>query len=163
MEEKTIRILGIDPGTKRIGIAVMQGSILREWRIKTFDDKFSAEKLKRIISTISNTAELYQVSRIALNIPPNNHTINQDKVIMAIRELAKAKSIRLVTTTTLEIKTFFGVGNKMELAETLAKRNNFLAKELEIEKSSTSKYYDKMFVAIGTTVMLYKKLDSSPR
>ncbi len=159
MEKKQIKILGIDPGTIRTGIAIMEGPVLRDWRIKFFDGKFSKAKLKRIISAVSKMAELYQVSHIALNIPMKKYSANQDKVILGIQEFAKKKNLGLITSSTSEVKEFFKSVNKMELAETMSMRNSSIATELEKEKNNKFIYYDKMFVAIGTALMLYRKLD----
>ena len=162
MEKKTIKILGIDPGTRLVGIAIMSGSTLREWRVKTFYDKFTASKVKRILSTLSKICELHQITEIAIKTPSLKSSANLKKIIAGIKEIAKRKKIKLYQYSTKEIKSFFSSINKKELAEILSQQNPFLISELEKEKANRNKYYEKMFVAIGLAQMLYKKLDASP-
>ncbi|GAF91324.1 unnamed protein product, partial [marine sediment metagenome] len=48
MPKKTLKIIGINPGTRYLGISVFQDSDLRDWRIKVFQEKWSEHKIKKI-------------------------------------------------------------------------------------------------------------------
>ena len=45
MINEPVRIIGINPGTRYLGIAVFIGPEPREWRIKIFNGKWSKEKM----------------------------------------------------------------------------------------------------------------------
>ena len=64
MMKKPKTILGINPGAKYLGIAVFQGSELKDWRIKVFKGKWSKEKMDKVLEIISDYIFVFDVDAI---------------------------------------------------------------------------------------------------
>lgn len=72
-----MRILGLDYGTKTVGVAVSDGLMLTAQPVETIVRK-SAGKLRQTLARIEAIIEEYQVERIALGYPKNmNDTIGE--------------------------------------------------------------------------------------
>ena len=72
-----MRILGLDYGTKTVGVAVSDGLMLTAQPVETIVRK-SAGKLRQTLARIEAIIEEYQVERIVLGYPKNmNDTIGE--------------------------------------------------------------------------------------
>lgn len=72
-----MRILGLDYGTKTVGVAVSDGLMLTAQPVETIVRK-SAGKLRQTLARIEAIIEVYQVERIVLGYPKNmNDTIGE--------------------------------------------------------------------------------------
>lgn len=60
MTRRPLKIIGINPGTRYLGIAVFEGPELMDWRVKKLKEKWSKEKMKKAIKIISKFNELYK-------------------------------------------------------------------------------------------------------
>lgn len=66
MVKKIITIIGINPGTRYLGISVFHGSELRDWRVKVIKGKQTKEKVKRAMMIISSFIEEYKPDALAI-------------------------------------------------------------------------------------------------
>ena len=72
-----MRILGLDYGTKTVGVAVSDGLMLTAQPVETIVRK-SAGKLRQTLARIEAIIEEYQVERIVLGYPKNmNNTVGE--------------------------------------------------------------------------------------
>ena len=72
-----MRILGLDYGTKTVGVAVSDGLMLTAQPVETIVRK-SAGKLRQTLARIEAIIEEYQIERIVLGYPKNmNDTIGE--------------------------------------------------------------------------------------
>ncbi len=59
MHKKPLTVLGINPGSRYLGIAVFQGPELREWRVKVIKGKGLKERIEKVKEIVSSFIELY--------------------------------------------------------------------------------------------------------
>jgi hypothetical protein len=157
-------ILGIVPGTKQIGIAIMSGPVLREWRIKNFPGEFSTAKEKKIMKMLTKIIELYRVTDIALKIPRFDNSENLNNVVFKINELAEQKKISMYFYSTPELADIYGAESQKELLNIISQRNSSLLREFTKEENNKrKKYYDKMFMAVGMVKALHRNFDVGPQ
>ena len=66
MIREPITILGISPGTKYLGIAVLRGPELRDWRVKAFKGRWSEGKLGKIEAVLASLVARYDPDILAV-------------------------------------------------------------------------------------------------
>ena len=71
MDKKPLKILGLNPGTRYLGMAVFQGPELRDWGVKTFKGQWSKEKLKKIKEIVSDLISRYDLNTLAIKKTPS--------------------------------------------------------------------------------------------
>jgi len=86
MHKKPTTILAINPGTKRVAIAIFNESELREWFTKIFKGKWSKVKMKTILTVITDLATRYGAD------------------VLAMKQLHRARSSRNLDSLTSGIK-----------------------------------------------------------
>ncbi len=149
----TETILGISPGTRIMGFAVIKDGELVEWRVKTFKEKWSKEKQGAILSIITRLIDHFDVKRIALKkIDPLSNTHQLEILIRAIEMLAQKKriSIKRYSLSDLDIDKRSGKRDgRAKLTERIAERHPELKQEYLKERNNRKEYYTKMFEAIA--------------
>src|SRR4051812_44433454 len=103
---RSTRVLGISPGTRRLGIAVIQRHSVFYCRMKSFiRGSWSEEKLRAILKTIEHLIELHHIRHIAIKIPPSvMHTQAVKELLGSIETLAKSKRAKLYPFTLPKLK-----------------------------------------------------------
>lgn len=72
-----MRILGLDYGTKTVGVAISDALMITAQPVETITRK-SANKLRQTLARIESIIEEYEVERIVLGYPKNmNNTIGE--------------------------------------------------------------------------------------
>lgn len=146
-------ILGIIPGTRYLGVAVLHDGELRDWRIKTFKGKWSSLKKKKISAAIERMIDQYQVTTISLKkFHPSRSSKNLDNLIIEIEELAKSKKLIYSHYSIADIKERFcnkTETNKLTFVELLSKKNPELYSEFVGEHRNQNSYYQRMFEAVA--------------
>ena len=72
-----MRIIGLDYGTKTVGVAVSDALMITAQPLETIERK-SANKLRQTLARIESIIEEYQAERIVLGYPKNmNNTIGE--------------------------------------------------------------------------------------
>ena len=72
-----MRIIGLDYGTKTVGVAVSDALVITAQPLETIERK-SANKLRQTLARIESIIEEYQAERIVLGYPKNmNNTIGE--------------------------------------------------------------------------------------
>jgi len=66
MPDKQTRVLGINPGARYLGYALINNSELRDWGIKSFKGKWTAEKSQKIGRVLIGFLDQYQPDVVAL-------------------------------------------------------------------------------------------------
>ena len=76
-QDKNMRIIGLDYGTKTVGVAVSDALMITAQPLETIERK-SANKLRQTLARIESIIEEYQAERIVLGYPKNmNNTIGE--------------------------------------------------------------------------------------
>ncbi|MFH1970880.1 MAG: crossover junction endodeoxyribonuclease RuvC [Patescibacteria group bacterium] len=161
MLKKPLTILGINPGTRYLGVAVFQGPDLRDWRIKALQGKFSKEKLDKFLKIIVDLIEQYHADVLAIKkLHPSRSSSNLNSLASKIISLSKRKGLKVYQYSIKDVKNFFSPNdktNKKKLAESMAMKYPDLLAELNREKTIRNPYYLRMFEAVALgSICLYQ-------
>lgn len=153
MEIKTHSILGISPGTKTMGIAVMKENELLVAVTKNFDGTWSKEKRKNILKVIEKYSVKYQVKVVAIKV---NHASRSSKglieLINAIRKFSAKQSLLHFEYSIEELKQFNFPNvkaNKESLLKSMVDIHQELLSEYTKEMRNKDGYYLKLFEAVA--------------
>lgn len=151
MAAKTI--LGISPGTRALGLAVLGKDELIEWKVRSFKEAWSAQKKTRILSTIASLIDYYEIHIISLKkINPLKSSKELDSLVAAVEKLAQQKSIKVKSYSLEQLDYDRRSGRrdgKAKLTERIAEKHPELRREYLIERNNRAEYYTKMFEAIA--------------
>lgn len=146
-------ILGISPGTRIIGLAVIRNGELVEWKIKTFKEMWSRDKRNAIVATINRLCEYHSVGVLVLKkIDPLRSSTRLDKLIATIQEQAKSNGIHVVQYSLADLDYDLRTGKKQtkdNIAAEVADRHPELKHEYQRERNNRREYHTKMFEAIA--------------
>jgi hypothetical protein len=158
------RILGINPGTRYLGLAIFDGSVLLEWRVKTFKGKWTKEKSDRILDIIREQIELYDISAIAIKkLHPSRSSKNLKLLVSRIKVLGKKKRLKVQSHSIKELEKFLLTDkkpNKRNLAERIVMEYPALVHELDKEKSHKNAYHLRMIEAVALGIMIKTAINS---
>ena len=153
MLKEPLRIIGINPGTRYLGLAVFQDRSLFDWRIKLLEGKWSKKKIDKAIDIISEYIELYDLNTIALKkLHPAHSSKNLRLLVSRIKALARRRKIRVYQYSVKEIEKILledAKNNKKNLAEKMVSDYPCLVHELEKEKAHKNPYHLRMFEAVA--------------
>ena len=146
-------ILGISPGTRVIGLAVIKDGELVEWKVKTFKEMWSGSKRKAILHTIDRLCEYHNVGVLSLKkIDPLRSSPQLDKLITAISKQAIRNHIKVNMYSLSDLDYDLRTGKKQtkdNLSEQVAEKHPELKHEYLQERNNRREYYTKMFEAIA--------------
>jgi Holliday junction resolvasome RuvABC endonuclease subunit len=153
MPQKPLKILGLNPGTRYLGIAVFQGPELRDWGVKTFKGQWSKEKLKKIKENILELISRYDLNTLAIKeLHPARSSANLKALICELKDLARGKGLKVYSYPLQKMKGRFKEEskiNKKTLAEILAREYPALLRELAKERENRKPYFWRLFEAVA--------------
>ena len=159
---KTMKIIGINPGTRYIGFAIFHGSELRDWGVKNIEGRWSKDKLKKATSAISdmigqNESNVLSIKKLNLS----RSSANLRGLVNKIKEVSRRKGMKIREYGIDDMKAFFYSGriNKKQLAEMITSEYPVLSYELEKEKAIINPYYVRMFEAVALGSICFSHLD----
>jgi len=165
MLKESLRIIGINPGTRYLGLAVFQDRSLFDWRIKLLEGKWSKKKIDKAIDVISEYIELYDLNTIVLKKLHSAHSSKHLRLLVSkIKALAARKKIKVYQYSIKELEDYFLTEeerhNKRTLAEKMVSDYPFLVNELEKEKAHKNKnpYHLRMFEAVALGAACFHNL-----
>lgn len=166
MDAKTKIILGINQGTRYMGFAVISGTVLRDWKVKTTKGRWSRAKLRHAVRMIQRIIDHYQPTAIALKrLSPCRSSRSLQTLTANICKVAKTNRIKIFEFSISELRRHHSgeetVRNKKQLAEILASHYPDLYFELEKEKRNRNPYYMRMFEAVALAAILNDKSHGS--
>lgn len=163
MPKKTLKIIGINPGTRYLGISVFQDSDLRDWRIKVFQEKWSEHKIKKIKNTILRLIDDYEPNVLAIKkLHPSRSTKNLKFLTAWIKKSCKKKGLRILQFSIKELEDFFLLNeklNKKNLTKKISSEYPELINQINREKSNKNPYYIRMFEAVALSSFSFTQLD----
>lgn len=161
-ETNTTTVLGISPGTRSMGIAVLQGKELIDWRVKTKDGLWSERKLKKWLLTIDRYFWRYGVNVIALKeIHPSRYSPNLLLLIDEIISMAQKRGIKIHVLSTVEMTASFlpeARHNKQTLMTSVSVQYPQLYRCFKKEQTNKNARYIKAFEATACAVTAQKGL-----
>lgn len=162
MESK--RVLGISLGTRKLGIAVVQGDRVPYFASKAFFGAWSEKKPQRIIALIDRYVSKFQINHIAIKTP--RVTVESPKLSALqaiIEQWVIEKGIEIQTYTVTECKQALGLhkrANKEKCMKLLVEQFPPLQSKYEQEMKNKTAHYEKLFEAIAVAHALYQRLRS---
>ena len=153
------RILGINPGTRYLGYAVLYGEELMDWGIKVLAGKWKEEKIKKSIRIVADLIDRYGINVLAIKkLHPARRTENLMRLTNKIKFFVKRKGLRIFQYSIKDVeKLLIGYGkmNKYNLAVSLIGRYPMLQNEIKKEVSPNDIYFSRAFeaVALGEAIL----------
>jgi Holliday junction resolvasome RuvABC endonuclease subunit len=165
MPKRRLKIIGINPGTRYLGIAIFQGPELWDWRIKVLKGKWSKEKMKKAIEVISDFIERYEPNILAIKkLHPARKSSNLARLVARIKEFSRRKNLKVYQYSIKDVEEFFireDKLNKKNLTEAIVSENPALFHELQKEKSNKNFYYIRVFEAAALASACAQRLGES--
>jgi len=154
-------ILGVSPGTRIMGLGVIQNGELVEWQVKTFKGPWSKDKLSFIIGSIQDLCDHFRVSDMALKVvSPLRSSKNLLLLNKGIIEIAEKSKIPLSRFNGEDLKLKEGLQEKHsmnDLMEFVMEKYPVLNREYIRERNNLNPYYLKMFEAIAAALIVDRK------
>lgn len=142
-------VLGISPGTKEIGFAVMRGTELLYWANKSFKGVWSIDKKEKIQDVIQKVLMKYEVSKMAIKIPDERKSSPAlNEVVKGIKGLCKTSKITVKEYSLNDLKEYFigtSKSDKKDLVAIVGMYDELMVKG----RSWDEKYYIKVIEAIA--------------
>ena len=163
MAKESLKIIGINPGTRYLGIALFQGPELWDWRIKVFEGRWTKAKMEKIKEAILGFIKRYDPDVMAIKkLHPSRSSPNLKKLVANIKELSRRKGLKVCQYSIKELESFFNPEekiNKKGLAEVIASEYPVLSHEFSKEKSNKNAYHIRMFEAVALGAVCFHQLD----
>ncbi len=166
MQITTHRILSIIPGTRYLGIAILEGTNLKEWLVKSIKGASITETMRNMKSVCETFIEQYEINVLAIKkLHPARSSQNLFKLISVLKEIGIKKNLTIPEFSIEQIKRSlcYGKANKKQLIEEVATTYPFLFQELERERRNKNRYFTRMFEAVALATMCFHQLDSKQR
>lgn len=125
MRPKPNIILGISPGTRAMGWAVLSDGELVDWGVKNFKGKWSKKKEDKILHTVEMLITDYHISGVTIKRSHcTKSSRNSDKLTTSIKSSMRKMRVNFLEVIIDKLKQICGQAhNKKELADYL--RNHF--------------------------------------
>jgi Holliday junction resolvasome RuvABC endonuclease subunit len=163
MPKKPLKIIGINPGSRYLGIAIFQGSDLRDWRVKTFKEKWSQEKKEKIVKVILRFIDHHKPNILAIKkLHPSRSSKNLNLLVAMIQELCKRRGIRVCQYSIEDMNNFIlqeEKANREKMAKRLISEYPDLFHDFEKENKNKNPYYSRMFEAVALASMCFHQID----
>ena len=151
-------LLGISPGTRVVGLAVIQKGALVEWKVKTFKETWSGDKRRKITATIHRICEYHNIDVIALKKnDPFKSSLQLDRLLSSILSYGRTHGIKVKQYSLSDLDFDLQTGKKQQrvaLSEHVVDRHPEVRKEYLQERNNRKEYYTKMFEAIAMAEQL---------
>lgn len=156
MNRRSQIIIGINPGTRYLGIAVLDGSELLDWRIKALEGKWSEKKIKKAVEILSEVYDQYSPNVLVLKkLHPSRRTDNLEKLTNKIKDFVRRKGLKVYQYPIKEIEkvlTEGGKQNKRNLFQAIVMSYPELHQYIFNEKNHRNPYYFRALEAVALAV-----------
>jgi len=170
MSKHNTKILAIDPGTKEMGVAFMEGGKLVYHGVKVIpSEKSPNEKLKEGREIILRLIRDYKPNVLVVerSFFANNRTASLLHVfINEIRAIGKRKGIKVVSYAPSTVRKFItgnGRTSKKELSVVIVSKYPELKVYLSQDRAWKDQYHQNMFDAVGLGLMAFMKVRQGER
>lgn len=150
-------VLGISPGTRNVGLAVLYNGKLTDWKIQTFQGVWSELKLQKIIHFIDRYVDGNKVTAVAIKIPDELPvSANYIQLVGTINVYFERRGIRPMYYTLSNLKKHYCPDekiNKATLRKCIVAKYPDLLPEFHNEQSNRNSYYAKVFESVASALM----------
>ena len=165
MAKESLKIIGINPGTRYLGIAVLYGQELMDWRIKVLGGKWSEGKKEKAIEIVSAFIARYEPNILAIKkLHPLRRTENLLRLSNWIKKFARRRKISIFQYSIKEIERYFVEDqklNKRNLIDAIMKLYPMLHHDHKKEQTHKNPYYFRMFEAVALASACSQRLGKS--
>jgi len=157
----TKAVLGISPGTRTVGLAIIRNGELVEWKVKTFKETWSMDKRKAILATIHALCGYHGIGTIALKkVDPLRSSPELDLLVAAIMRQAARNGVTVKQYSLSDLDFDLETGKKQtkkDLNGHVAEQHPELRKEYLRERNNRREYHTKMFEAVAMAELLLRE------
>lgn len=149
-------ILGISLNSRIISFAVLKNLSLYEHDIKLFKERWSVEKMKRMIDCICQYMSDHAIESVSLLIPQHHHSNPETRLLIRkIKEYCKKRQVDICCYAAHELHTLHECTRqkKKALMQALSSLYPELSLAQKKELSNKKRYYFKLFEAVGATAL----------
>ena len=166
MFKKKTRILAIDPGTKEIGVAVLDEEELIYYAVKTIRDRGTAQKvLRQAVAVVIDLIATHQPDCVAIE---KMFVVQKSAALLSvvaeeIKSAARGTGLDVYEYAPTTIRKFIcqtGKATKEEVAKIVAGRYPELARHLNSVTRWERKYYANMFDAVAVGLMCWHEVSA---
>lgn len=155
-------VLGLSFSTRNLGLAVVRLDQLVDYFSKLHKEKWTLKKREMILTSLGSCIDSHTIRKINLSIPYKRHqTVEFMELLEAINSLAQSRNIEVITYTPKDLFQFIP-DSKNKTQKVFMNQLVLLYPELlpyyEKESSNRTKYYYKMFEAIGVATIYLRKI-----
>jgi len=163
---KGSKILAIDPGTKEIGVALLQDSDLLYYAVRTVRDRSTAQKILQQVATIAaESIAKYGPDCVAIE---KMFVIQKSAALLSvaaeeIKSVARNCGLPVYEYAPTTVRKFIcqtGAATKRDVARVVAGRYPELTKHLNTQNEWDEKYYSNIFDAIAVGLICQQELSS---
>ena len=163
MLKTPLTILGLNPGSKYLGIAVFEGADLRYWAIKVLNGDRSNKKKEKAKKILSDIIDRYEVNVLAIKkLHPSRSSKILDRLVTSFKDFSKKKRLKVREYSLKILKDYFSPcskTNKKRMAELIVAQYPFLDSLLKKEKRNKNPYFVRMFEAIALGIVCVSQLN----
>jgi hypothetical protein len=149
MRQKPNIILGISPGTRAMGWAVLSDGELVDWGVKNFKGKWSQQSEEKSLQFIVNMLNDYMITTLAIKrINPSKSSSGLDRLYSHIIATAHLNQIEIKSASNMEIKkSQKNIRNMKQLLPVLSIRFPELNNDKKIGRVQNIKFHEAIAVA----------------
>lgn len=156
MTNHTFNILGVSIGTRKIGIAILNGNELIEWETHLFAGWWSEAKGNAILARYEKYIVQNSITSIAIKIPPVIPPGSAlEYVIQQVQALADRYRCKTILYTREGLKQHARLHHSDSLLEYAVLQYPMLRPEYVKEKESKTHYHMKMFEAVVAADLMF--------
>jgi len=147
-----LHILGINPGSRSLGLAVLKYGVLADCRVKGFKEKWSTSKLDKLMIALTRFIQKHKITALALKKTHHSRSSKAlESVVLSIERYAKRNKLMVCSYSIDEIKEYIGNEQNLSILQlsgqiTLSK--NEVLSEFNVHVRNRNKYYLTMFEAV---------------
>ena len=156
-------ILSIVLGTRYIGIAIMNGSDLRDWFVKSLSRKSVKERITYLIEITTDFIQRFNIDTLAIKkLHPSRSSPTLNKLNESIKTIARNEQISIIEypISLIERTLLVGKANKKLLTEEVLRIYPIVYHEYKREEKNKNRYLTRMFEAIALGIVCNQTLDS---
>lgn len=163
MKSSPKTIVGVNPGSRYLGIAVFHGLTLVDWRIRVLKGSWSGKKMEKAISTIRQLIDRYHPEALAIKQLHPARTSKQVSLLAdRIRNEFEQAGIPVYRYSIKQMEARFLPDtplNRRELSREIAAQYPDLLDELHKETAAKNPYHHRMFEAVALGALCAHQLD----
>jgi hypothetical protein len=161
MKEATMKVLGISANSRLLALAIIQDNELHDFNVHLFKEKWSDQKVKRIIGHIKRCVREHAITNIALTIPYAHYQNRETKkLITQIKTFCDKKNCSVTTYSPAEFQCLCedARAKKKALMKSLVEKYPELHHPYRKEITNKRRYYHKLFEAVAAGTLLARAL-----